>query len=175
VRIIVICQNCGKNTPDGKFCEHCGASIQIARTFQQPVTTVKKIPLPVERTHAGFWTRCGAYLVDILIVWIIAIIFSLPIYGDRDYVTFFILLFCIILWIYFAYQESSPAQATLGKRAMKIKVISVDGNRISFMTATVRTIIKFFPVIGPLGWLLIAFSDNKQALHDRAAGTFVIF
>ena len=34
---IVICPNCGKNTPEGKFCEHCGASVQTAQTFQQPV------------------------------------------------------------------------------------------------------------------------------------------
>jgi len=36
VRTIVICPNCGKNTPEGKFCEHCGASVQTAQTFQQP-------------------------------------------------------------------------------------------------------------------------------------------
>ncbi len=33
---IVICPNCGKNTPEGKFCEHCGASVQKTQTFQQP-------------------------------------------------------------------------------------------------------------------------------------------
>ena len=34
---IVICPNCGKNTPEGKFCEQCGASVQTTQTFQQPV------------------------------------------------------------------------------------------------------------------------------------------
>lgn len=34
---IVICPNCGKNTPEGKFCEFCGASVQTTQTFQQPV------------------------------------------------------------------------------------------------------------------------------------------
>jgi TM2 domain-containing membrane protein YozV len=34
---IVICPNCGKNTPEGKFCESCGASVQTTQTFQQPV------------------------------------------------------------------------------------------------------------------------------------------
>ena len=34
---IVICPNCGKETPEGKFCEHCGASVQTTQTFQQPV------------------------------------------------------------------------------------------------------------------------------------------
>lgn len=34
---IVICPNCGKNTPEGKFCESCGASVQTTQTSQQPV------------------------------------------------------------------------------------------------------------------------------------------
>ena len=34
---IVICPNCGKETPEGKFCESCGASVQTTQTFQQPV------------------------------------------------------------------------------------------------------------------------------------------
>ena len=34
---IVICPNCGKETPEGKFCESCGASVQTTLTFQQPV------------------------------------------------------------------------------------------------------------------------------------------
>ena len=37
MRTIVICSNCRKNTPEGKFCEHCGASLQSTQTFQQPV------------------------------------------------------------------------------------------------------------------------------------------
>jgi len=87
----------------------------------------------------------------------------------------FYLIFIIITWLYFAMQESSPAQATVGKRVMNIKVTDMEGNRIGFGKATVRTIVRFIPIIGPLGCLAIGFSDNKQGLHDWAAGTFVIF
>lgn len=33
---MVICQNCKKETPAGKFCENCGAVLQAPQTFQQP-------------------------------------------------------------------------------------------------------------------------------------------
>lgn len=33
---MVICPNCKKETPEGKFCEHCGGVLQTAQTFQQP-------------------------------------------------------------------------------------------------------------------------------------------
>jgi len=29
-----ICPNCGKNTPEGKFCENCGASLEIVKILQ---------------------------------------------------------------------------------------------------------------------------------------------
>jgi len=32
-----ICPNCGKNTPEGKFCENCGASLEIVK-IPQPIT-----------------------------------------------------------------------------------------------------------------------------------------
>jgi uncharacterized RDD family membrane protein YckC len=91
------------------------------------------------------------------------------------FMVIFYLIFIIITWLYFAMQESSPAQATVGKRVMNIKVTDMEGNRIGFGKATVRTIVRFIPIIGPLGCLAIGFSDNKQGLHDWAAGTFVIF
>ncbi len=45
---IVICPNCGKETPEGKFCESCGASVQTTQTFQQPsqgTNLAKKNPI----------------------------------------------------------------------------------------------------------------------------------
>ncbi|NMB80139.1 MAG: zinc ribbon domain-containing protein [Methanomicrobiales archaeon] len=49
------CPNCGKSTPEGKFCEHCGASMQSAQTFQQPapaqpVYTPQPVPARAEKS-----------------------------------------------------------------------------------------------------------------------------
>jgi len=87
----------------------------------------------------------------------------------------FYLIFIPIIILYFALQESSSSQATLGKRAAHVKVIGLEGNRISLGKAAIRTIVRFIPIIGPLGCLAIGFSDKKQGLHDWAAGTFVVY
>lgn len=54
---MAICPNCGKNTPEGKFCEHCGASMQTAQTFQQPqvqpVYTPQPVPAPRAEKSSG--------------------------------------------------------------------------------------------------------------------------
>jgi len=186
---IVICPNCGKNTPEGKFCEHCGASVQTTQTFQQPVAVQKEFPRPAGGVHAGFWIRLGAYLIDLIILIVVAVVIGAVLgvsifTGSSNYyspgasqgfLVVFYLIFIIVIWLYFAIQESSPAQATVGKRAVNVKVTDLQGNRIGFGKATVRTIVRFIPIIGLLGCLAIGFSDNKQGLHDWAAGTYVIY
>jgi len=186
---IVICPNCGKNTPEGKFCENCGASLQTAQTFQQPVAAAINVPQPAGVRHAGFWIRLGAYLIDFIILMVVAgvlgAVLGVSIFtGSSNYyssgasegfLVFFYLIFIIVIWLYFAVQESSPAQATVGKRALNIKVTDLGGNRIGFGKATVRTIVRFIPIIGSIGCMMIGFSDKKQGLHDLAAGTYVIY
>ena len=187
---IVICPNCRKNTPEGKFCESCGASLQATQTFQQSVAQQPVYAQqPAGTGHAGFWIRVGAYLIDFIILMIVAIILgamlgvsifaSSPGYSSSGaagtFLVFFYLIFIIVFWLYFAVQESSSAQATVGKRALHIKVTDLEGNRIGFGKATIRTIVRFIPVIGSIGCLIIGFTEKKQGLHDMAAGTYVIY
>lgn len=42
---MVTCPNCGKNTPHGKFCEHCGAQLI---TLQQPAQLYQNSPVNKE-------------------------------------------------------------------------------------------------------------------------------
>ena len=81
-----------------------------------------------------------------------------------------------ITWLYFALQESSVAQATLGKRAMGIKVTDDYGQRIGFGRATGRFFGKILSgVIFDIGFMLAGWTARKQALHDMLAGTVVVF
>jgi len=36
VSCIPICPNCGRATPEGKFCEHCGASLAVVQAYAPP-------------------------------------------------------------------------------------------------------------------------------------------
>jgi len=77
-------------------------------------------------------------------------------------------------WFYYAAMESSPKQATLGKLALSMKVTSLQGERISFGKATGRYFGKILSaLILLIGFLMIAFTEKKQGLHDMLAGTLV--
>ncbi|MGN6359584.1 MAG: RDD family protein, partial [Thermomicrobiales bacterium] len=47
--------------------------------------------------------------------------------------------------LYFAAQEAAPAGATLGKRALGLRVVTALGDRVSFGRALLRAGVKFLP------------------------------
>lgn len=80
--------------------------------------------------------------------------------------------------LYFILFEEVYGQ-TVGKMAVKIKVVREDGSKISYVDAVVRTIlalIDLIPYFIPylLGAILIWTSDTKQRLGDRVAHIVVI-
>lgn len=136
--------------------------------------------------HAGFWRRCSAYLMDGFIVaigcWIISmiLILALAATGSIGAVIAGVVLNYVVLivlgWLYYALQESSAAQATLGKRAMGIKVTDDRGHRISFGRATGRFFGKIISgLVLNIGFMLAGWTERKQALHDLMASTLVVF
>jgi uncharacterized RDD family membrane protein YckC len=71
--------------------------------------------------------------------------------------------------------ESSRHQATLGKKALGIIVTDMNGNRISFARANARFFGKWVSgMIMNIGYLMAAFTEKKQALHDILASCLVV-
>jgi len=139
--------------------------------------------------YAGFWKRLAAAIIDGMIVIGLAMIlksFFLPAPAEGGEELFapaeviknlstFSLILLFSSWIYYGFMESSSGQATLGKMTLGIKVIDRSGKRISFFRATGRYWGKFlstFPFF--IGFLMIAFSGRKQALHDKISGCLVV-
>jgi uncharacterized RDD family membrane protein YckC len=141
--------------------------------------------------YAGFWERFGAAFLDGLIL--------LPvIYGINYLLTGSIFtqtysgtteggltytysdftsqgISAVIGWLYFALQESSVHQATLGKRGLGLKVTNLHGGKLSFGQATGRHFAKYLScIILLIGYLMMVWDAKKQTLHDKIAGALVI-
>jgi uncharacterized RDD family membrane protein YckC len=72
-------------------------------------------------------------------------------------------------------QESSSAQATIGKRIMGLRVMDLEGQRIGFAQASGRFFGKIISgLILDIGFIMAGFTERKQALHDMIAGTLVV-
>ncbi|MGB5964430.1 MAG: RDD family protein [Sulfurimonadaceae bacterium] len=135
--------------------------------------------------NAGFWNRAVAIFIDAIILTIImfVIMFTIGFFiggmlSDPETVAKIsnvgMLINVVIVWLYFAIQESGEDQATVGKRIMGIYVIDKTGNRISFAQATIPYFSKYLSSILMIGFIMAAFTKNKQGLHDLIADTLVV-
>src|SRR5688500_16329239 len=110
--------------------------------------------------YAGFWKRLAAALLDLIIVVVpmlaVGIVVAL-VTGPKSRATFAADLSALaVLWLYFAGMETSSKQATLGKIAFGIRVVDLDGKRISFLRATARLLAKSLSVLSLLVGFLMA-------------------
>ena len=77
--------------------------------------------------------------------------------------------------LYWPVFESSAWLATPGKRLCRLKVVDMEGNRISFGRAFLRNVAKVLSFL-PLGFgfLLACLTIRSQTLHDKIARTVVL-
>jgi len=125
--------------------------------------------------YAGFWRRVAAAILDGLIVGAVTAPFSIGMSSGNRYSATASSISTVVSWLYSALMESSAKQATLGKMALGIRVTDLDGNRITFGKATGRYFAKILSaLILGIGFLMVAFTERKQGLHDMLAGTLVV-
>lgn len=130
--------------------------------------------------YAGFWRRVAAVILDGLIVGVVMVPLTLAVGGGDTYAeasrsTAASSISTVVTWLYYALMESSAKQATLGKMALGIIVTDLEGRRIGFGKATGRHFAKILSaLILGIGFLMVAFTQRKQGLHDILAGTLVI-
>ena len=144
-------------------------------------------------TYAGFWKRFAAAIVDVLITGTFAGIYAALgslfydfgmdtagsyFAGDALFVAVmigFLICYLSIDWLYYAIMESSSLQATLGKLALGIIVTDLKGNRISFARASGRHFAKMISrMTAYIGYVMAAFTERKQTLHDMMAGCIIV-
>ncbi len=130
--------------------------------------------------YAGFGRRLVAFMLDGIFVAIITIITALILVialnlSKSDLESFASILQLGISWLYFAFSESSKAQATLGKKAVGLIVTDEKGKQISFARATGRYFAKIISaLIILIGYLMALWTEKKQALHDIISGCLIV-
>jgi len=137
----------------------------------------------VHEGYGGFWLRVLAYVLDSIVVSVVTIPFAFVVglmigfNGGSPAVAELVgnLIGIVMAWIYAAIMESSSKQATLGKMALGMKVTDEAGQRISFGRATGRHFSKILSgMLLCIGFIMVAFDQRKQGLHDKIAGTLVV-
>lgn len=165
------------------------------------MTTIDSPDKSLQGYYAGAVSRLIAIILDIVIInivllligWFLSIILSLfnnlstlgfnldrfssikTIFGiitNPIFVAFFIVA---IIFFYFTFFIVFSGH-TPGKAFMGLRVVTIDGGKISFYRSAIR-FFAYIPSILSLGigffWLI--FDDQRQAWHDTLSKTIVIY
>jgi uncharacterized RDD family membrane protein YckC len=120
-------------------------------------------PAAITAPRAGFWIRMGALLIDIVLISVI--VGTLDLSGE----TFIVALagYGALMW--------KLKGTTIGGLVCGLKVVRRDGAEINWDTAIVRALGCFLSmIVAGLGFLWIVFDEDRQAWHDKIAGTLVV-
>ena len=166
------------------FCPNCGAKLQYPEAEICPTcgVMIKEPPQPESERYADVWDRFAAYLIDFLVGIMIFILVLVVVYvlAPSQFIIPGIFISLALYWLYFAYYESSPHQATFGKRFLKVKVTDENGQPIHFMKSLGRSFFKILFTITPfsllalINALVIYYSDEKKGIHDYIVNTRVL-
>ncbi len=165
--------------PDADFCSNCGQAVSAS-----PYGEVE---------YMGFWIRFAAFIVDRIIVYVIAAAIAAIIgvsrtSGDADPIAqeditisleainySFLLLVWGLSVTYGALLTSLWGQ-TLGKMLLRIQVVDANGSIPPWYRVIARELPGKFLSEGIvwIGYVWIGFDPRKRGWHDYLGGSFVV-
>lgn len=172
------------------FCPDCLIPLQ-GQPFCGTCKTEQLLDLRsgVDRTrlvYAGFWSRFGAQVLDGLIygvpayaIFVGVMMYAAALVQKNAQVPPVLLLAYVPMYVfpilYEAFMLSLKNGQTVGKMALRLRVIRPDGSSITTGQAWGRAVMRLL-----LGCLVVVdylpyfFTDEKTTLHDMVAGTRVV-
>lgn len=188
----VSCQRCGWQGENAQYCSRCGASLGTSPVAARgpfapppvspPAPTSATVRVTASGRPAGFWIRFVAVLIDGVVLLVAqGILFSAGWMvsggstGGGMAVKGLVNVFGTLLGAAYGIIFHWLWGQTLGKMALQIKVVSMDGGPLTFGQATGRYFATFLSaIILCIGFIMAGIRTDKRALHDLLAGTRVI-
>jgi len=123
-----------------------------------PPSTPEALTLPRVGFKDRFWATC--------IDWLVLAVACGPT-GLMGYFLFLFPLYFAAMWVW--------KGTTVGGIVLRLKVVRLDGRRLDWATAGVRAVGALFgSMAGGLGYFWSGWDSEKQAWHDKIAGTVVV-
>ncbi|HWL17387.1 MAG TPA: RDD family protein [Opitutus sp.] len=144
----------------GEVPSAASASATPPPVMTAPTVVISAATLP----RAGFWIRVAASLLDVLLVGMAVKL--MPHFWQPNFLLLFA-TYCCVLW--------GLKGTTVGGIVCGLKIVRLDDRRVDWPTAIVRTLGGFLSfVTAGLGFIWVAFDDQKQSWHDKIAGTTIV-
>jgi uncharacterized RDD family membrane protein YckC len=130
-----------------------------------PMLTAAPVIISAATLHrAGFWIRIAASVLDALVVGVAVKL--LPNIIEPNFLLAYA-AYCVVLW--------GLKGTTIGGIVCNLKVVRLNDQRVDWSTALVRALSGFLSFFAAgIGFIWVAFDDQRQSWHDKIAGTTIV-
>jgi len=187
----VVCSQCGRSFPQDQVIAYDDQMICAACKPMFVQKLKEGVGLPAIQNYAGFWIRFVAKFIDYaalgLVQWAIMAALSAIIMpnllqsSDPSQITgvFALIgisaLISLTMQVFYYTFFLGRWGATVGKMACRLKVVTPEGGKITYMRAFGRFFAEWISgIILYVGYIMAGFDDEKRALHDRICSTRVV-
>lgn len=140
------------------------SSGQFGNSYEPQRKRVESYPL------ASFGQRALAWLIDVVIL---AVIFEILVRinpSEANGISALIDLGYMVMLL------GGPFGQTVGAKVAKVRVVNVNGQQLGYWRAIVRYFVsEISAIIFGLGYLWMLRDPRNQTLHDKVAGSLVIY
>ena len=139
--------------------------VSMPVSFAPPVISAATLP------RVGFWLRLAASVLDLILIGIATGmsqgLFRVFNFHPGGAFPFWIAVYCVIMW--------ATKGTTIGGIICGLKVVRLDDRPVDWGVAIVRGLSAFLSLaVAGIGFIWVAFDDDKQSWHDKIAGTTIV-
>ena len=139
--------------------------------------------------YVGFWKRLVAALIDLMVLLVIIVPIEVAIFGTNyveramagetmavDFWVQFALPLVAVL-LFWRYGKGTPGLMAIGARIVDVRTGAPPTTGKLLLRALVLAVLLVLSpfLIGLIGLVWMVFDGRKQGLHDKAAGTAVVY
>lgn len=145
------------------------------------VLTPEKVVISYQ--HAGYSSRIGAHLVDLVLVLVIYLVVGVAVGIVGGLISpglvqlVLMIFFTFGIFAYFIICEAVWQGQTVGKRMLRIRVVQQDGTPITWRSSFLRNILRvadLLPGFYGVGFVTMFLNERSQRLGDLISGTVVV-
>lgn len=120
--------------------------------------------------YGGFWRRHFADFFDGILLGILFSVVNVSAIPEDLSAILVILTFLTYMIGFKVYRGATP-----GYQILRMKIVAINGAEVTVKQIVIRLISSFFSALAfGLGFIWIAFDKNRQAWHDKIAGTYIV-
>lgn len=141
------------------------------------ITTTQNVT--IQYGLASIWDRAIALVVDIAVIAIVSLILwglQAWLFPSATILFMYLVILPFFLLYSLAFEQLNNGQS-LGKMALKLRVIRMDGERVNFFDYLMRWMFRAFDIyfsFGGIAVLSVVSTTNSQRIGDLLANTVVV-